>query len=61
MTKQPNYLPKLVAAAIQQKPGLNHVFIAHDERCDLLKGKGPCNCNPEVSAPLPHSDYIQRN
>ena len=26
-----------------------HAIVAHDEWCDLIAGRGPCNCNPEVS------------
>jgi hypothetical protein len=45
-----NYLPKLIEA-LQHYPvgqGVNHVSIAHDDWCNLLSGKGPCNCDPEV-------------
>jgi len=28
------------------KPGLVLMTIAHDDWCDLLSGKGECNCNP---------------
>jgi len=28
------------------------VKICHDAWCDLLKGVGPCNCNPEVCSPV---------
>jgi hypothetical protein len=46
-----NYFAKLIAASLLNppKPGtVNHVSIAHDAWCDLLAGKGPCNCDPQV-------------
>lgn len=34
------------------KPGTVHVIdVYHDDWCALLKGIGPCNCNPEVRPP----------
>jgi hypothetical protein len=30
------------------KPGLFHVKVFHDEWCNLLSGKGECNCHPET-------------
>lgn len=27
------------------------VNVAHDDWCDLLKGRGPCNCNPTIHLP----------
>lgn len=31
------------------KPGtINHVTVMHDEWCNLLSGKGPCNCSPDI-------------
>ncbi|MBU0718578.1 MAG: hypothetical protein KJ749_10050 [Planctomycetes bacterium] len=33
-------------------PGTFHVIeVRHEPECNLLKGKGPCNCNPDVCAP----------
>jgi hypothetical protein len=46
-----NYMPKLVEAmrCYPPLPGtVNHVHMAHDEWCDLIGGKGPCNCYSEV-------------
>ena len=31
------------------KPGVFQMNIAHDDWCDLLTGKGECNCNPTVT------------
>jgi hypothetical protein len=42
-----NYLKKLIQAA-EGKQGLVFAHVLHDSWCDLLKGKGPCNCDPEV-------------
>jgi hypothetical protein len=45
-----NYLIKLIETLRRNPvgPGVNHVGIAHDDWCNLLSGKGPCNCDPEV-------------
>ncbi len=46
-----NYLRKLADArkANPSKPGeVRHVSVVHDERCSLIAGKGPCDCDPEV-------------
>jgi hypothetical protein len=32
-------------------PGVYTVDIRHDDWCDQLAGKGPCNCSPEVGDP----------
>lgn len=29
--------------------GLHHVYIRHDDWCDALKEKGPCNCDPDIT------------
>jgi hypothetical protein len=29
-------------------PGVVHVEVRHDETCPLLKGSGPCECQPDV-------------
>ena len=41
-----NYLKKMDLSNIQ-KGKLYHIEVAHDDWCNLLKGKGECNCNPE--------------
>jgi hypothetical protein len=34
------------------KPGQVYTIgVAHDDWCDLLHDRGPCNCDPEVRAP----------
>lgn len=53
----PKYMPALVAAAVTARmlqPGTAYIVkILHDDWCDLLAGRGPCNCDPEVQAPMP--------
>lgn len=47
-----NYFRKVLEAAKKNppRPGtVNHVSVAHDDWCNLLSGKGPCNCDPEVT------------
>ncbi|GEM_PF-1560344 len=41
-----------LAAGQLQAGQVYAVRVEHDEWCDLLAGKGPCNCNPIVSDPL---------
>lgn len=55
MTTIPNYLFKVQSAtekAIKQgiirKGQLCHVYVSHDQWCNQLAGRGPCNCNPDV-------------
>jgi hypothetical protein len=39
-------------AAGTMRPGeVYTVDVLHDDWCALLKGTGPCNCNPTVCAP----------
>jgi hypothetical protein len=34
------------------RPGNLYVIdVHHDDWCDLLAGRGPCNCEPEVDVP----------
>jgi hypothetical protein len=34
------------------QPGtIQRVTIAHDDWCDLLNGRGPCNCDPDIGLP----------
>jgi hypothetical protein len=53
--------PKYVAAVVEQgleslragtlQPGLYLTDVRHEEWCDLLRGVGPCNCNPHILPP----------
>lgn len=50
----PAYLGKLIAECeagrIPTKPGAAlAVSILHDDWCDLMNGRGVCNCEPEIS------------
>lgn len=49
--KDPKYLDR-VRERLRATPlwpgGVNHVLVYHDDWCDMLKGRGACNCNPEV-------------
>jgi hypothetical protein len=44
-----NYFSSLLAAGVQSEPGtVSEAIIRHDDWCDLLTSRGPCNCNPEI-------------
>ena len=45
---RPKYLDDVLDRLQGQEPGVYETLILHDEWCDLLNGKGPCNCEPEV-------------
>ena len=49
----PRYTKKMLDAlqGRQLTPGLHVVRILHDDWCDLLAGRGPCNCDPDVRLP----------
>jgi len=47
----PRYVERIVEAARAGaiKPGEARVVrVMHDDWCALLKGKGQCNCNPDI-------------
>ncbi len=47
--KLPKYLPLVIAASERRDgSGIYHIEIRHDLWCDLLNGRGECNCNPEL-------------
>ena len=48
-----NYLQKVNALAVQGKIPMGHASVLHDDWCDLLQGRGDCNCNPEVKLDAP--------
>lgn len=50
----PNYLAKILALGetLPRRPGVHHVSVIHDDWCNLLSEKGPCNCDPEIG-PMP--------
>jgi hypothetical protein len=49
----PSYAAKMIRAlqGHQLMPGFYIVRILHDDWCDLLAGRGSCNCSPEVRVP----------
>jgi hypothetical protein len=50
----PPYVEKIMKALAfaHLEPGtIQMINVSHDSWCDLLKHKGPCNCNPEVHIP----------
>ena len=56
MTK-PNYMAKMLQQALEAQAktpgGLFICTVAHDDWCDQLAGRGPCNCEPVVTT-KPH-------
>jgi hypothetical protein len=44
-------------ASEKNGPGLYHVDVFHDDSCNFLAGKGPCNCNPRVGNAIKNADY----
>lgn len=54
--RPPKYIRAVVAEMRKLRErgagiGLYNVTVLHDDWCNLLAGKGPCNCNPEVQKP----------
>lgn len=48
----PKYAGEILSAAGWLKPGCAYVLpVRHEPRCSLLRGVGPCDCNPEVGRP----------
>jgi hypothetical protein len=54
----PNYAPAVMALGQQGlsdgtiKPGQVYTIdVRHDDWCDLLAGRGSCNCDPDVGLP----------
>jgi len=48
-------LPKYVVPMLREAarrgftgPGIYHINVQHDDWCDLLRARGPCNCDPEI-------------
>ena len=60
-----NYLNDMLKEAERlgqsQSNGIHHITVLHDDWCQLLKGNGPCNCQPDVSPAISHREFIQRN
>ena len=46
-----NYVGRVLALAAKEppRPGeVREVEVLHDDHCRLLRGTGPCDCNPVV-------------
>lgn len=41
--------------------GVYHINVIHDDWCDLLADKGPCNCTPVVQNVEADEEYKRRN
>jgi hypothetical protein len=46
----------LAQAQGRKPPALYHVQVNHNEWCDLITGKGDCNCTPDISPSVPHRE-----
>jgi hypothetical protein len=49
-----NYEAKVMekmAAGVKYRGRIHTLDIRHDNWCDFTAGRGPCNCNPDVSDP----------
>lgn len=48
--KQAGYQARVIEMGLALKPGTVGAFIiAHDDWCGVLKGKGVCTCDPEIT------------
>jgi len=45
---KPKYLDEVIARLQDREPGVYEATVFHDGWCDLLNGRGLCNCDPEV-------------
>ncbi len=52
------YLERMVASRPHLKPGIHHVYIAHDDWCAFLQG-GDCNCTPDMHRHAHGSDVVE--
>jgi hypothetical protein len=52
------YLEPMVASRPHLKPGLHHVYIAHDDWCAFLRG-GHGNCTPDMHRYAHGSDVVE--
>lgn len=47
-----SYIDKILTqideGKVEVKPGLIHMEVLHDDQCPMLKGTGPCECDPEI-------------
>ena len=61
--RSPKYAADVVKAGLlglaagTVRPGqVSIVEVMHDDHCSLLRGCGPCNCEPTVGQPVPVPD-----
>ena len=45
---QPAYLRDVIKLGQALGQGVHEVSVYHDPECDMLNGRGPCNCRPVV-------------
>jgi hypothetical protein len=63
MAKERGYTKKIMdrirLARLQKTmpPGLHHINIFHEDSCSLIRGTGECDCTPDISGPIPNSEY----
>jgi len=52
-TIPPAYLEQVLEMYLagERPVGVYAVTVRHDDWCDLLNGRGPCNCDPQVDEP----------
>lgn len=52
----PRYIRKLLRELQNRqlpRGEISHAHVYHDDWCDFLNGRGPCNCNPEIRIDAP--------
>ena len=51
-TSMHNHVRKMIsmhrAGLLPQTPTAHQVTVEHDDWCDLLSGRGYCNCDPDI-------------
>lgn len=54
-TKPPGYINDALRIAAQLPKGsIGMLEVRHERKCDLLAGRGQCNCTPQVKLVTPH-------
>ncbi len=57
VVKIPDAMQKAIQAGTVRPGQLCRVYVAHDDWCNQLAGRDPCNCNPDVRV---HPDGPER-
>lgn len=52
-------MPKVIDSLSGETQGIFHSVVRHDNWCNLIKGKGECNCNPDVET-MTNAEYQKR-